>query len=164
MGELVIQFLAPLTLQLPSCCRRALVSMEPGSDPWFGSVRPKQPTIRPAQQKPKGERRKEARHTPSCLTSARLLSGLMGPPPRKKATRFMLEKHARGERIKSTRCELWKVFVFLFVRAKREDGVHHKRGLDTHRRPYETEGARMEKVISETTRQVLRTRNFQFEH
>mmetsp|Transcript_10227 Transcript_10227/g.23640 ORF Transcript_10227/g.23640 Transcript_10227/m.23640 type:complete len:274 (-) Transcript_10227:35-856(-) len=33
------------------------------------------------------------------------------------------------------RCELWKIFVFLLVRAKREDGVHHKRGLDTHRRP-----------------------------
>mmetsp|Transcript_31908 Transcript_31908/g.92696 ORF Transcript_31908/g.92696 Transcript_31908/m.92696 type:complete len:264 (-) Transcript_31908:397-1188(-) len=48
MGELVIQFLEPLSTQLPSAWRRARVSIDPGSEPWLGSVRPKQPTSRPA--------------------------------------------------------------------------------------------------------------------
>jgi hypothetical protein len=46
MGELVIQVLEPLrTYESPSL--RALVSIPPGSDPWLGSVRPKQPTSLP---------------------------------------------------------------------------------------------------------------------
>merc|ERR1712032_1233615 len=48
MGEFVIQFLLPLTIQtLASESHRALVSMWPGSDPWFGSVRQKQPINSP---------------------------------------------------------------------------------------------------------------------
>merc|ERR1712032_138583 len=40
MGEFVIQFLLPLTIQtLASESHRALVSMWPGSDPWFGHIR-----------------------------------------------------------------------------------------------------------------------------
>mmetsp|Transcript_44138 Transcript_44138/g.75098 ORF Transcript_44138/g.75098 Transcript_44138/m.75098 type:complete len:294 (+) Transcript_44138:184-1065(+) len=47
MGLLVIQFFEPLNLHDPSAWRRALVSIDPGSEPWFGSVRPKHPTSRP---------------------------------------------------------------------------------------------------------------------
>src|SRR6267378_6788110 len=43
---LVIQSLVPLsTYSLPFL--RARVAMEPGSDPWSGSVRPKQPRLPP---------------------------------------------------------------------------------------------------------------------
>merc|ERR1719458_1426077 len=48
MGEFVIQFLLPLRIHtLASESHLALVSMCPGSDPWFGSVRPKQPISSP---------------------------------------------------------------------------------------------------------------------
>ena len=48
MGEFVIQFLLPFNTQtLASLSYLALVSMWAGSDPWLGSVRPKQPTISP---------------------------------------------------------------------------------------------------------------------
>mmetsp|Transcript_526 Transcript_526/g.1579 ORF Transcript_526/g.1579 Transcript_526/m.1579 type:complete len:264 (+) Transcript_526:1980-2771(+) len=46
-GELVIQFLEPLRMKLPSACLRARDSMLEGSLPWLGSVRPKQPILRP---------------------------------------------------------------------------------------------------------------------
>ena len=46
MGELVIQVLVPLRRQ-PSRVRVARVAMPPGSEPWSGSVRPKQPTHSP---------------------------------------------------------------------------------------------------------------------
>jgi hypothetical protein len=47
MDPLVIQRFTPERTQpLPS--RRARVSMPPGSEPWSGSVRPKQPIARPA--------------------------------------------------------------------------------------------------------------------
>ena len=45
-GELLIQFLAPLRLNPPSTVR-ARVTMLPGSEPWSGSVRPKQPMYSP---------------------------------------------------------------------------------------------------------------------
>ena len=44
----MIHVLEPRSDQEPSLWRRARVSMPPGSEPWFGSVRPKQPTRRPA--------------------------------------------------------------------------------------------------------------------
>mmetsp|Transcript_18076 Transcript_18076/g.25277 ORF Transcript_18076/g.25277 Transcript_18076/m.25277 type:complete len:249 (+) Transcript_18076:179-925(+) len=46
MGELVIQVLEPFRTHLFPFLT-ALVSMEPGSDPWLGSVRPKHPISSP---------------------------------------------------------------------------------------------------------------------
>ena len=45
-GELVIHILAPLSLKPPATFS-ARVIIEPGSEPWSGSVSPKQPTIAP---------------------------------------------------------------------------------------------------------------------
>jgi len=47
MEPFVIQRFVPLRTQWPPS-RRARVSMPPGSDPWSGSVSPKQPIARPA--------------------------------------------------------------------------------------------------------------------
>ena len=46
MGEFVIQLLDPVSRQPPSA-GTARVFMPPGSDPWSGSVSPKQPTHSP---------------------------------------------------------------------------------------------------------------------
>ena len=45
-GELVIHILLPVSLKPPSAFS-ARVAIEPGSEPWSGSVRPKQPTHSP---------------------------------------------------------------------------------------------------------------------
>ena len=46
MGELVIHILLPVSRQPPSTVR-ARVCIDPGSEPWSGSVSPKQPTHSP---------------------------------------------------------------------------------------------------------------------
>ena len=46
IGELVIHILEPETLKPPGTVT-ARVFMPPGSEPWSGSVRPKQPTHSP---------------------------------------------------------------------------------------------------------------------
>src|SRR5262249_48340807 len=46
IGELLIHVLAPLRVKPPDVLS-ARVTIEPGSEPWSGSVRPKQPTISP---------------------------------------------------------------------------------------------------------------------
>eukprot|EP01139_Manchomonas_bermudensis_P019373 Amastigsp_a676681_878.p5 type:complete len:106 gc:universal Amastigsp_a676681_878:725-408(-) len=47
-GEFVIQVLAPvIENRLPPSIALAFVSIEPGSEPWFGSVSPKQPMSSP---------------------------------------------------------------------------------------------------------------------
>jgi hypothetical protein len=48
IGELVIHILAPLSRNPPGTFA-ACVTMLPGSEPWSGSVRPKQPTCSPLQ-------------------------------------------------------------------------------------------------------------------
>ena len=47
IGELVIQFLAPFSNQLPSFCYLHVVDILPGSDPTLGSVKPKHPMTSP---------------------------------------------------------------------------------------------------------------------
>ena len=47
IGELVIQFLAPFKIQLPSFYYLQVVYIPLGSEPTFGSVNPKQPMISP---------------------------------------------------------------------------------------------------------------------
>ena len=47
MEPLVIHILRPSRTQ-PSSVRRARVRIDPGSEPWSGSVRPKQPIAVPA--------------------------------------------------------------------------------------------------------------------
>ncbi len=44
IGAWVIQVLLP-ERRYPPCARRARVVMLPGSEPWSGSVRPKQPSF-----------------------------------------------------------------------------------------------------------------------
>ena len=46
IGELEIHIFAPESLKPPSTLF-ARVTIEPGSEPWFGSVRPKQPIHSP---------------------------------------------------------------------------------------------------------------------
>src|SRR5207244_5031732 len=46
MGELLIHVFAPVRTN-PPLAFSARVTMEPGSEPWSGSVSPKQPTISP---------------------------------------------------------------------------------------------------------------------